>query len=177
MPLPVLGETVISVDCTFKKTEGADNVSITVWSRGGRARTGEDYSAYRFLRYRVNRRMTFSETIRAVIEVAALFPEAARKLVEDKANGPAVVDMLRSSVPGLREEPVGGDGKEGRAWAIQPGHEAGQYFLPDGAPYLDDFVAEFDAFPRGRHDDDVDSTTQALRHFASGARFPSVFAE
>lgn len=178
MPLPVLGETVISVDCTFTNTADADSVSITVWSSGGRNRQGQDWSACRFLRHRVNRRMRLDETIEAIRIVCAMFPEASVKLVELAAAGWSVVQELERSIPGLRGEKIPrGGGKEGRAWAIQPGHEAGQYFLPDGAPYLDDFVAEFDAFPRGRHDDDVDSTTQALRHFASGARFPSVFAE
>ncbi len=40
--------------------------------------------------------------------------------------------------------------------------ENGFVWLPQEAPWLADYLAEFAAFPRGRHDDQVDSTAQAL---------------
>jgi hypothetical protein len=40
--------------------------------------------------------------------------------------------------------------------------ENGFVWLPEEAPWLADCLAEFAAFPRGRHDDQVDSTAQAL---------------
>jgi len=40
--------------------------------------------------------------------------------------------------------------------------ENGFVWLPEAAPWLADYLAEFAAFPRGRHDDQVDSTAQAL---------------
>ena len=40
--------------------------------------------------------------------------------------------------------------------------EAGKVFLPEGAPWLADYVDELCSFPTGVHDDAVDSTTQAL---------------
>ena len=39
--------------------------------------------------------------------------------------------------------------------------ENGFVWLPEEAPWLADYLAEFAAFPRGRHDDQVDSTAQA----------------
>ncbi len=35
-------------------------------------------------------------------------------------------------------------------------------FVPDGAPWLPEYLHECAAFPKGRYSDDVDSTTQAL---------------
>ncbi len=40
--------------------------------------------------------------------------------------------------------------------------ENGFVFLPDEAPWLADYLAELTAFPMGRHDDQVESTSQAL---------------
>jgi len=40
--------------------------------------------------------------------------------------------------------------------------ENGFVFLPDDAPWLADYLAELTTFPAGRHDDQVDSTAQAL---------------
>ena len=42
--------------------------------------------------------------------------------------------------------------------------ENGQVLLPKEAPWLPDLEAELFAFPRGRHDDQVDSISQALGH-------------
>ena len=54
--------------------------------------------------------------------------------------------------------------KLARAEAITPLIEAGRVFLPESAPFLNDYVDELAAFPNGVHDDAVDSTTQALNY-------------
>ncbi len=46
--------------------------------------------------------------------------------------------------------------------AQTPKIEAGQVFLPKDAPWLGDFFDELLAFPKGRHDDQVDSVSQFL---------------
>ncbi len=40
--------------------------------------------------------------------------------------------------------------------------ECGKVFLPKTAPWLEDYLSVMSTFPAGAHDDDVDSTTQAL---------------
>ncbi len=40
--------------------------------------------------------------------------------------------------------------------------ESGHVILPPAAPWLDDFLLEITRFPRAKHDDQVDSFTQAL---------------
>jgi predicted phage terminase large subunit-like protein len=90
-------------------------------------------------------------------------------LIEDKANGTAVIQSLAHEVPGvIAVTPL--DGKISRAHAIAPRMEAGNVYLPHpdfkpysySKPWVYDFIEEFAAFPKGRHDDDVDATTQAL---------------
>src|SRR5262249_39015160 len=83
--------------------------------------------------------------------------------VEDKANGSAVIDDLKSAVGGLVPvQPEGG--KEARAAVVQPYAEAGNIYLPDPsiAPWVEDYIAEFQNFPNGAHDDQVDATSQAI---------------
>ena len=67
------------------------------------------------------------------------------------------------------------------AIAIKPEHDkctrmsvqsakfaSGQVFFPNEAPWLLDLENELFAFPNGRHDDQVDSISQALAHKISG---------
>jgi hypothetical protein len=53
--------------------------------------------------------------------------------------------------------------KESRASAVSPLFESGRVFLPESAPWLDDYIDELTSFPASPHDDQVDSTTQALQ--------------
>ena len=52
--------------------------------------------------------------------------------------------------------------KEARLLAQSARFEAGQVHLPHDAPWLATYMDELLAFPNGRHDDQVDSTSQAL---------------
>ena len=94
-------------------------------------------------------------------------PQVTAVLIEDKANGPAVLDALRGEVPGLI--PVLPDGsKVARAYAVTPLWAGGNVWIPeDDAVWTRDFVEELVAFPAGAHDDQVDAMTQALRYLRS----------
>jgi predicted phage terminase large subunit-like protein len=147
-------ELIISVDCAFKATEGSDYVAMQVWGRRG-------LTAY--LLDQVHDRMTFVETCAALRRLAAKWPQALLKLVEDAANGPAVVNALARKVAGL--VPVTPDGKKtGRAAAVSPFVEARQVWLPapELAPWIGGLIAEAAQFPQSPHDDRVDAMSQAL---------------
>ncbi len=140
-------ELIISVDCAFKDTEGADYVAMQVWARRG-------LSA--FLLDQTHDRMTFVETCAALRRLAAKWPQALLKLVEDAANGPAVVNALAQKVSGL--VPVTPDGsKTARAAAVSPFVEAGQVWLPSPelAPWIGELITEAAGFPQSPHDDRV----------------------
>ena len=60
------------------------------------------------------RRMDCPTTIRAVKRLSAKWPKAVAKVIEDKANGPAVIAMLRHEVEGLiAVNPEGGKEAQG----------------------------------------------------------------
>jgi predicted phage terminase large subunit-like protein len=153
-------EVVDSWDMTFKDTRGADFVAGHKWGRVG---------ADAYLLGRIHDRMDFPAVIQAVQNLAAIPPHAPAKLVEAKANGPAVIAALIHKVPGLiAVEPDGS--KVARAAAVSPYIEAGNVYLPDPsiAPWIEDVVSECASFPLGAHDDDVDAMSQALRRLLLG---------
>ena len=140
---------------TFKDSEGTDYVVGQVWGK-------KDANAY--LLYQTRARMSFTQTLKAVKRQSDMFPEGRRKYVEDKANGPAVIDSLKSTVSGLI--PVEPDGsKVARAHAVTAEWESGNVLLPhpSTAPWIAEAVEEITTFPFGAHDDTVDAMTQALR--------------
>jgi predicted phage terminase large subunit-like protein len=147
-------QLIQSWDCTFKDSDGTDYVVGQVWGRKG---------ANRYLLDQVRARMDFPATIQAVRTLSAKWPFAHKKLVEDKANGSAVISTLKKEIPGLMPvNPLGG--KVVRAQAVCPYIEAGNVYLPDPsiAPWIHDFIEECAAFPSSKFDDQVDSMTQAL---------------
>ena len=54
-----------------------------------------------------------------------------------------------------------------RLLAESPKFEAGQVLLPREAPWLASYLDELLGFPNARHDDQVDSTSQALRYLST----------
>lgn len=150
-------EVIQSWDMTFKDTDGSDYVVGQLWGRAG-----VNY----YLLEQVRARMGFTASKAAVLAMCVRHPEATAVLIEDKANGPAVMDALRDDVPGL--VPIEPDGsKIARAYAVTALFSAGNVFLPAHAPWIADYKEELVAFPAGGHDDQVDATTQALRYLKS----------
>lgn len=147
-------DMLASWDMAFKDTAGTDYVVGAVWGRRG---------ADAYLLDLVRARMDFPTTRKAVRLLAAKWPQALAKLVEDKANGTAVIASLQHGLPGLIPvEPEGG--KEARAAAVSPIVEGGNAYLPSPeiAPWVGAFIDEHASFPTGTHDDQVDTTSQAL---------------
>lgn len=147
-------EVIQSWDCSFKDSDGSDFVSGQIWGR-----VGAEY----YLLDRVKERLDLPGTLLAIMQMTAKWPKSLIKLVEDKANGPAVIQVLQTKVPGLIPiNPEGG--KVVRAHAVSGAMESGNVWFPDAsiAQWVVEYVDELCAFPNGAHDDDVDSTTQAL---------------
>jgi predicted phage terminase large subunit-like protein len=152
-------EIILSWDMTFKDKKESDYVVGQAWGRKG---------ADKYLLDQVRAKMDFPTTVQTFVSFSAKFPRAKAKLVEDKANGPAVISTLKGKVPGIiAVNPEGG--KIARAEAASVDAEAGNVYLPDPsiAPWVHDFVEECAAFPNGKNDDQVDGFSQAMARFAS----------
>lgn len=143
-----------SWDCTFKDSETSDFVAGGVWARK---------KAQYFLLDVDHRRMGFADTMKAIRAMSDKWPKARSKYIEDKANGTAIIEMLKDEISGI--VPVNPDGgKEARANAVSPLFEAGNVYLPhpNMCPWVEDLIEELVSFPNAAHDDLVDMTTQAL---------------
>lgn len=157
IPLPVLEQTIISLDAAFK--DGAKNDFVCFVVIGV-------HKADRFILDVLCKKLSFTATLTEFRRLVAKYPRALRKLVEDKANGSAIINTLSSEISGiLGVEPQGG--KESRAAAVQPQIESGNVYLCEGADWVDEFIQEFADFPLGAHDDQVDAVSQGLIYLSA----------
>lgn len=154
-PQPREFERIIqSWDCTFKDLETSDYVVGQAWGK-----KGPDF----YLLDQVREKMGITATMQAIRQMTAKHPHATGIYIEDKANGSGVIEMLKNQISGIVPvNPLGG--KVVRAQAVLPYIAAGNVYLPapELAPWVADNVSEAAAFPYGKHDDTVDSMTQAL---------------
>jgi phage terminase large subunit-like protein len=90
-----------SIDCAFKDKNTSDYVAgIAIGQVGAK---------FYLLPIAIHDRLSFGRTKEAIGLLSEKIPGAGEKLVEDKANGTAVIDDLRDSIPGLiAVEPQGG---------------------------------------------------------------------
>ena len=106
--------------------------------------------------------MEYPDLKRAVKEQARIY-NAAAVVIEDKASGTQLIQELTTEgVSGIiRYEPPACD-KIMRLHGQTAAFENGLVLLPSEAYWLADYVHEITTFPGSKHDDQVDSTTQAL---------------
>jgi predicted phage terminase large subunit-like protein len=148
-------QQIQSWDMAFKDTKNSDFVVGLVLAANG----GD-----RYLLDQTRDRLDLPGTLSAVRRLTSKWPNAHLKLVEDKANGPAVIQSRRREISGLVEvNPEGG--KVSRAAAATPQLESANWHLPHPllAPWVEAFIGECAAFPAGAHDDQVDAWSQGAK--------------
>lgn len=154
---PEFDFTFASWDFTFKDTNTADFVVGQIWGVKGVGR-------YMIKQYR--ERASFTRTIQMIMQSMREFPTLREIVVEEKANGAAVIDTLKHKI-GIIVPYNPSESKQARAASISPQIEAGNVYLPDpdyhpDAFWVDDYINEWKHFPNGANDDQVDASTQAL---------------
>lgn len=148
-------DLILVVDATFKKLEDNDRVCCGV--------LGLKYPNKFVLDVRWDR-MGFADTLAAIKDLRARWTRISAVLIEDKANGSAIIETLKSKIPGvIALQPDGG--KEARTTATVAEWEAGNVFLPEDALWVADAIYELTRFPRAKHDDFVDMVTYGVRRF------------
>ena len=123
LPSEFIG-TVGSWDLAFKKKKDSDFVAGHVWCWD---------KANRYLIDREHDRMSFKDSIKAVHRIDRRHPGIEGHLVEDAANGPAIVNILEDEIPAMNLIPPKG-GKEERMEACSPQWSAGNVWIPH--PYM-----------------------------------------
>lgn len=153
--IPPRFEMVVgSWDMTFKDSTSSDYVVGQIWGRVG---------VNLYLIDEVRGQWDFTKTLEMFELMAEKHQNVTRWLIEDKANGSAIISVLKKHIHGIT--PITPkESKLERAYAITPIIEAGNVFLPESANWLSALEDELVNFPAGAHDDQVDSMTQALNY-------------
>lgn len=170
----------LSIDATFKDKTTNDYVAMELWGiKAGNA----------YLRYLVRKHMDLPDTLDKIVELYTKFTEIDVIYIEDKANGPGIISVLRKwrrklgiedkDFPSIIPlEPIGG--KYSRAQAASPYQREGRCYIPcekdanmlsssedfewdeKGVAYTYCFRHELGTFPYGANDDLVDAFDQAI---------------
>ena len=158
-----LDDVIQSWDMSFKGTAESDYVVGQVWGRRG---------ANKYLLDQVRRRLSFPDTVKAVINMNNKWPETTAILVEDKTNGPAIISQLQREISGLIPVNPQGD-KVGRLQSVSPQIESRNVYLPRRSSWVDDYIEEFAAATPdggGQYWDQIDATSQALLRLGISGR-------
>lgn len=151
--LPQSGQIIQSWDVANKQGEENDYSVCTTWLI---------YDKRYYLIDLLRGRFDFS-TLRTKVSQQAKLHKASEILIEDAGFGTALIQELKTadfSVVGVKPE----YDKKTRMAIQSAKFENGQVFFPKEAPWLRDLEDELFAFPNSRHDDQVDSISQALGH-------------
>ena len=157
-------QVVMSWDTANKASELADYSVCTVWGYK---------KPHIYLLYVLRKKLEYPDLKRVTKELRAQW-HPTKILIEDKASGTQLIQELRQegvyAVKGVKPE---GD-KVMRMNAQTGFFEQGLVFLPAQAPWLDEYRKELISFPKGKHDDQVDSTAQALKWIHEYGQEPGI---
>lgn len=147
------GATVIQTwDLPFKNSEASAKCAGLVLARSG---------AEIFVVDCVNEKMDFVTSVTAIRQMTEQYPEAVAKVIEDKANGPAIINFLQKEIPGMVAFSPRGS-KEDRALSVAPYFEAGNVYFPSNASWSGELIEDMLRFPAGLYKDTVDAVVQGI---------------
>jgi predicted phage terminase large subunit-like protein len=145
------GANVLSIDATFKNSKESDYVAMSVLRKVG---------ANFYLIDAIRGKWDLPETLKRILVFYGKH-NPTKVLIEDKANGPAIISILKSKISGIKAiNPK--DSKEARVHAVAYLFECGNVFINEEIEIKDDIIHEFVNFPKADHDDLVDTITQGL---------------
>jgi predicted phage terminase large subunit-like protein len=141
-----------SWDTANKSTELSDYSVCTTWGQNNKRL---------YLLHVLRKRLEYPDLKRAVCSQAVRF-RPTNILIEDKASGTQLIqELVRDGVYGAtRYKPE--MEKVMRLHSVSNVIEDGFVYLPTEADWLADYIHELTTFPGGKHDDQTDSTSQAL---------------
>lgn len=148
---------IISVDASFKGDKDNDFCVLQVWGK---------IKADKYLLDQIREQMNFPQTVNALRSLVGRYPAVRTKLIEDKANGSAIIDYLKHEISGI--VPVTPkESKEARLSAVSVEFESGNVYFPNPVTckWSAQAIEEIVSFPNAKHDDIVDACSQALQRW------------
>jgi predicted phage terminase large subunit-like protein len=147
-----------SWDTANKPTELSDYSVCTTW--------GSNQKNI-YLLHTLRKRLDYPTLKRAVAEQAQAFSPRTI-LIEDKASGTQLIqELIHDGVHGIQRYEPKMD-KVMRMHSVSSTIENGFVYLPEKAEWLPQYLHELSTFPKGKHDDQADSTSQALDWIRQG---------
>jgi predicted phage terminase large subunit-like protein len=150
-----LSKIVCSWDTAVKAGISNDYSVCTVW--------GEKDNKYYLIEV-LRKKLEYPELKKQIGIIADRYPVIHAVLIEDKASGQSLIQDLKKET----KLPVIGvtvnHDKITRLISVSPLFESGAVLLPKYSSWLKSYTAELLEFPNGRHDDQVDSTSQYLNY-------------
>jgi predicted phage terminase large subunit-like protein len=153
-PTPQAGDQIVqSWDTAMKATDTSDySVCLTFLIRNK-----NQYHLIDVYRDRPE----FPELSKLIFTHAQRF-QATAILIEDRVSGTSLIQIAkRQGLQGVISRKPSTD-KESPMMVQAPKLESDSLILPRSAPWLMDFEAEFLAFPKSRHDGQIDALAQFL---------------
>lgn len=151
-----------SWDMTFKETKSGSYVVGLV---------GGTHGPNAYLTDCMRERVEFTDAVRMVQKMTARHPDVSAKIIEEKANGAAIMSYLQDTISGMIPYSVQGS-KEARASSATPRVESGHWYLPHpkmpGYEWVDAFIDELARFP-SEPNDQGDAFSQ-LDHYLNSAQ-------
>jgi len=157
--IPVNPDTwILSVDTTFKNSVSADYVCMGVW--GWKAPN-------MYLDHVVREKLSYTQSVDTIKQLLAMYPSISAKVIEETANGAAIIDTLQRDIGGIIAIHPG-ESKVARAQAVTPYFRSGNVYVRN-APWTHEYVRELVNFDgssstKTKKDDQVDMTTQAVTY-------------
>jgi predicted phage terminase large subunit-like protein len=163
---PKFDKRIQSWDMNFEEGITNSYVCGQVWGKIGA-------DCYLVDQYR--KQVSYSESKRAIVRMAGLYPKFYKKLIEKRANAYAILNELSNVIGGF--DPVEPEGsKEVRALAEASAQESGNVYIPHPSikSWVDDYIDEHADFPNSEFNDQVDCTSQALKYLNKGGGVDSL---
>jgi len=122
----------------------------------------EPASAY--LIDQVRAKWDFPDTLEKMVAMskAPLWRKATAKIVENKADGRALIPTIKNKVAGVFGRDPGSSCKAARYEGVAPYFKAGNIYLPHAGWVDTDYIPELKKVPGGVNDDQADATEQAI---------------
>lgn len=155
-------------DLAFDSKEGSDEVAGHVWA----ARGLDSY-----LLDRVFKKMNFVESRDAIVDLRDRHPDYTAIIIEEAANGAAMLADLRPIVSNLHPMKTEGKSKEARAVPYVKKQEFGNIYLPHPTlyPWVKEFITYHAQFPKGK-DHDIDAAAHAMKYIGNVQRVFNTFS-
>ena len=155
---PAFTRIIQSWDCAAKTKQMNDYSVCTTW--------GVTYNKEIYLLHVLRVRLEYPDLRRKMREMAEQY-RAGTVLIEDTSAGTQLIQELqREGFARIYAIKPKGE-KAMRMVAQTPMIEAGRVYIPNDAPWMPDYLHELAMFPKGKTDDQVDSTSQALAHIGT----------